>query len=395
MLHRIVIEEEKIPLAALIFMSPIFIRGVEKLMKEEFNLERYLSDGVENIVKNAMRSSLSNPKESIFLAKYALAAKNARSLRHTAEEKGEHIPPFLIASIASTCNLHCTGCYARENHTCQEQKDDNQLREKDWVRIFKEAEELGISFILLAGGEPLMRRDIITGAGEINNIIFPVFTNGTLLTEDYIVLFDQKRNLIPILSIEGDEVTTDQRRGAGVYEKVTETMNRLKKRKILYGASITVTKENISEVTSQIFLEQLYDRGCKVVIYVEYVPVTEDTKKLAPEDQEREFLKEALEKLRIGIKDMLFISFPGDEKAYGGCLAAGRGFFHINPQGGAEPCPFSPFSDTNLCNVSLKEALNSPLFRKLGEQKLMTGEHAGGCVLFEQKELVRAILAGN
>ncbi len=364
-------------------------------MKEEFNLEHYLSDGVENIVKNAMRSSLSNPKESIFLAKYALAAKNARTLRHIAEKRGEHIPPFLIASIANTCNLHCAGCYARANHSCQEHADDNQLKDKDWMRIFKEAEELGISFILLAGGEPLIRREIIAGAGDIHNIIFPVFTNGTLLSEDYISLFDQKRNLVPILSIEGDEKTTDLRRGAGVYQRVEETMKRLKTRKILYGTSITVTKENILEVTSQSFLEHLYESGCKVVIYVEYVPVTEESKTLAPEEQEREILKEALVKLRTGLKDMLFISFPGDEKAYGGCLAAGRGFFHINPQGGAEPCPFSPFSDMNLCNSSLKEALNSPLFRKLGEQNIMVGEHVGGCVLFEQKELVKAILVGN
>lgn len=372
-----------------------FIKGVGVFMKEEFNLEHYLSDGVENIVKNAIRSSLSNPKESIFLAKYAVAAKNARNLRHIAEEKGEHIPPFLIASIASTCNLYCTGCYARANHSCHEQKDSNQLGEQDWMRIFKEAETLGISFILLAGGEPLTRREVIAGAGNIHNVMFPVFTNGTLLSEDYITLFDQKRNLVPILSIEGDEATTDQRRGAGVYQKVTETMDRLKKRKILYGASITVTKDNIHEVTSPAFLEHLQERGCKAVIYVEYVPMTEDTKKLAPGDPEREFLKEALEKLRTGIKDMLFISFPGDEKAYGGCLAAGRGFFHINPQGGVEPCPFSPFSDTNLCNVTLREALNSPLFRKLGEQNLMTKEHSGGCVLFEQRDQVQAILAEN
>jgi MoaA/NifB/PqqE/SkfB family radical SAM enzyme len=84
--------------------------------------------------------------------------------------------------------------------------------------------------------------------------MFPVFTNGTLLSEDYITLFDQKRNLVPILSIEGDEATTDQRRGIGVYQKVTETMDRLKKRNILYGASITVTKDNLHEVTSRHFL---------------------------------------------------------------------------------------------------------------------------------------------
>lgn len=39
----------------------------------------------------------------------------------------------------------------------------------------------------------------------------------------------------------------------------------------------------------------------------------------------------------------LFIAFPGDEDQYDGCLAAGRGFLHINPSGKVEPCPFAPF----------------------------------------------------
>lgn len=364
-------------------------------MEEVFRLEHYLSDGVENIVQNAMKASLSNPKESIFLAKYTLAARNARKLRKIAEDKGEHIPPFLITSIASSCNLHCAGCYARANQSCQEQAMPGELQVEDWSRIFREGEEIGISFILLAGGEPLLRPEVIRAAGEYNNVLFPVFTNGTLLSEEYIDLFDQKRNLVPILSIEGNEANTDQRRGEGVYQKITKTMERLKKKKILYGASITVTKENIYEVTSRKFLERLAGYDCKVVIYVEYVPVSDETGNLAPEEKEREYLSEELAKVRLELRDMLFISFPGDEKAYGGCLAAGRGFFHINSQGGAEPCPFSPYSDTDLKHTSLREALNSPLFRGLREHRILMEEHVGGCVLFEQEKLVQSILAGN
>lgn len=52
----------------------------------------------------------------------------------------------------------------------------------------------------------------------------------------------------------------------------------------------------------------------------------------------------------------------GDEKSYGGCVAAGRGFFHINSHGGAEPCLFSPYSDINVRDTSLWEALKSKLF---------------------------------
>ncbi len=89
---------------------------------------------------------------------------------------------------------------------------------------------------------------------------------------------------------------------------------------------------------------------------------------------------------------MVFISFPGDEKTSGGCLAAGRGFFHINAMGKAEPCPFSPYSDSNVKETSLKEALNSKLFKRLKEENILLEEHAGGCVLFERKEMVEQLL---
>ena len=90
---------------------------------------------------------------------------------------------------------------------------------------------------------------------------------------------------------------------------------------------------------------------------------------------------------------MVFVSFPGDEKSSGGCIAAGRGFFHINSHGGAEPCPFSPYSDTNVKNTSLREALASPLFAALREQDVLMEEHSGGCVLFGRRETVEALLA--
>ena len=85
---------------------------------------------------------------------------------------------------------------------------------------------------------------------------------------------------------------------------------------------------------------------------------------------------------------MVFVSFPGDEKSSGGCIAAGRGFFHINSHGGAEPCPFSPYSDVNVRDTSLKEAMHSKLFRRLTENDILADDHKGGCVLFEKRELV-------
>jgi len=361
-------------------------------LKNAFDLEKYLSRGVEQLVSDALKATLKRPKQSLFLAQYALSAKKAAVIRDGYANKGGHIPPFLIASITSSCNLHCAGCYARAGKTCTDTAQEGLLTAPEWDAIFTQAEKLGICFVLLAGGEPTLRRDVLSKAASHRSIIFPVFTNGTLMDGEILTLFDKNHNLLPILSIEGDEEYTDSRRGKGVYALLMRSMRELSDRDILYGVSITVTRENMGRVACDSYLEDLRRAGCKVVFYVEYVPSDPKANALAPGDEERDFLEKRLLLLRERSDDMIYISFPGDEKLSGGCLAAGRGFFHINPKGGAEPCPFSPFSDTSLKDVSLLEALSSPLFRRLREGDILMQEHMGGCVLFEQEQTVRNFL---
>ncbi len=362
-------------------------------MNESFDLQAYLSKGIEDFMRDLVKTTLKNPRESAFMLKFAAATAAASKKRKAAEEAGEHIPSFLIASITSQCNLHCAGCYSRCNHATTDAQPERQLSAGEWLTIFEEADDLGISFILLAGGEPMLRRDVIEAAGQRQRILFPIFTNGTFMDEAYYALFDRRRNLVPIMSIEGSQAVTDARRGEGVYARLIRNMDELKRRGLMFGASVTVTTQNIREVSSDAFLKTLSDRGCKAVIYVEYVPVTDDSKDLAPGDQERAFLRGELTRLRSEHPEMVYISFPGDEKSSGGCVAAGRGFFHINSHGGAEPCPFSPYSDINVRNTSLRDALRSPLFTALREGDILADDHEGGCVLYEKRALVEKLLA--
>ncbi|WP_405307063.1 radical SAM/SPASM domain-containing protein [Methanobrevibacter sp.] len=360
-----------------------------------FDIQEYLSEGVEAILKDAMRATLKNPKESIYLLKFSKHARKATKIRQKYEQNGKNIPAFLIASITSSCNLHCTGCYSRANDACSDDEPKNQLSGEQWEDIFMQAKEIGISFIVLAGGEPLIREDVIINASKYPEILFPIFTNGTLLDDDYLKLFDDNRNLVPILSIEGGEEVTDSRRGEGVYGQLVESMKVMKSKNIIFGASLTFTKENISSLISNDFINKLHDLGCKVVFFIEYVPMNHETIELAPGDSERELLFGEIDRLRNDYRDMLFMSFPGDEKLSDGCLAAGRGFFHINSHGGAEPCPASPYSDTNLCDTSLIEALDSNLFKSLRDGGILMDDHEGGCVLFEHRDEVEKILNKN
>ena len=362
-------------------------------MNETFDLQEYLSKGIENFMADVIKATVKNPRESAFMLRFAAATAAASRKRKAAEEQGQHIPSFLIASITSQCNLHCTGCYSRCNNATVDETPVRQLTGEEWLHIFSEADDLGISFILLAGGEPMLRRDIIEAAGKRQNILFPIFTNGTFLDTRIFDLFDRCRNLVPIMSIEGEKEITDARRGKGIYDRLIHNMDELHRRDLVFGASVTVTTENIREVTSDEFLKKLSNRGCKAVIYVEFVPVTDESKELAPGDTERAYLQAELKRRREAHPEMVYISFPGDEKSSGGCVAAGRGFFHINSHGGAEPCPFSPYSDINVRDTSLKEALNSSLFRTLQENGHLLDDHTGGCVLYEKRDLVEELLA--
>ena len=361
-------------------------------MEREFDIQEYMTKGVERVVADALKATFRDPKESAFMLGFARASKAASAKRKKAEENEEHIPPFLIASITSKCNLHCAGCYSRCNHATVDSQPVTQLTDEEWFKVFDEADDLGISFILLAGGEPMLRRDVIEAAGKKKNILFPIFTNGTFMDERYFDLFEANRNLIPIMSIEGKKDITDARRGEGIYDRLIRNMDELHERGLIFGASVTVTTENVREVTSDEFLNELSGRGCKAVIYVEFVPVADESIDLAPGDQEREYLTGEIERLRSMRPEMVYISFPGDEKSSGGCVAAGRGFFHINSHGGAEPCPFSPYSDVNIRDSSLREALHSPLFAVLQSTDILTDDHDGGCVLYEKRELVEQLI---
>ena len=252
----------------------------------------------------------------------------------------------------------------------------------------------------------MFRPDILEAAGRHRKIIFPVITNGTMFTESIMTLLRRSPNLMPVISIEGGRTATDLRRGGGMYDRIMAAMDRLKKQNRIFGVSITVQKGNMTEVMSDTFLDDLRSRGCRAVFFIEYVPVSPETAHLAPDDLDREYMSVRLAELRhnkehtaetlhepqgstANSSEMIYIAFPGDEKHFGGCLAAGRGFFHISHGGEVQPCPFSPYSDTDLREASLAEALDSPLFRKLGESGLLGEEHQGGCALYGRDREVK------
>lgn len=361
---------------------------MERISMELFT---YMERGVKGLASAVSKYYLFNRKGHRFLKTFLPALKDASRKREGRETAGEHVPLFLIASIASACNLHCAGCYARANGMCTDTDCASDLTAGEWSVIFSEAAALGISFILLAGGEPLLRRDVIEAAAREKSVAFPVFTNGTLLDDGFLALFDESRNLVPVLSLEGGSALTDARRGGGVSEQLYGVMRRFHKKKLLYAVSVTVTHENMSDVTSRSFIRTLRNEGCGILFYVEYVPAEEGTDAFVLTQKDTAELNDRVAVLKRLWNNMSILSFPGDEAKMGGCLAAGRGFFHISPTGAAEPCPFSPYSKLNVKEAGIEACIRSEFFKKVREISCSDVVHYGGCTLHLHKEEVSAL----
>jgi MoaA/NifB/PqqE/SkfB family radical SAM enzyme len=267
--------------------------------------------------------------------------------------------------------------------------DTNELR-----GLFAQAAELGIWLVLIGGGEPLSRPDILDITGSFPQIVFALFTNGLLIDDQTVDRLRSQRHVIPIISIEGLEPETDRRRGDGVNERARLAMESLRRSKILFGSSLTVTSNNFATATDEGFIRGLISRGCRLIFHIGYVPVADGTDALVLTDEQISAQVRLLESFRRRLP-ALFIAFPGDEYAMGGCLAAGRGFVHVSPEGHLEPCPFSPFSDVSLKETSLREALKSRLLRTIRENRELLDESNGVCSLWNNREWVASLAAST
>lgn len=245
--------------------------------------------------------------------------------------------------------------------------------------------------MVLAGGEPLLRNDLLSILPDYPEILFPIFTNGLIIDEALVKYFQKNRNIVPIISLEGAEDATDARRGTGIYTEILQRFHLLEEANIFFGASLTVTRQNFNTVTSDEFVQDLTGKGIQVLVYVEYVPIELETENLILTPSQRKQLTLRLEQLR---RDhcALVINFPGDEEKLGGCLAAGRGFLHISQDGSVEPCPASPYSDTNINETSLKDALNSKFLRTIRNEPHSLENSSSGCVLFDKVAWIKSLL---
>ncbi len=310
--------------------------------------------------------------------------KKALKKRCHWKEQGIQVPPFMIVSVTNRCNLKCIGCY----FYAQNRVMGKEMSEKMFSGILDEARELGISIIFIAGGEPMIRKHLLKITKKYPDIIFLVFSNGLLVSDEVVEVLKEQKHVIPIISLEGYEHETDKRRGMGVFEHLIQIIEAMGRKKIFFGISLTVTRNNFNLIFNDKYIEQFVNTGCKIFFFVEYIPVQKGTDDLVITDNQKSEIPNLITSYRSKYP-ALFIAFPEEEKKFGGCLGAGKGLIHISPTGAVEPCPFIPFTDADLNEVSLKEALkSSKLLKRIRDNYDKLGQTQSACILWENREWI-------
>ena len=321
---------------------------------------------------------------------YEAFFRGTKQIRKNREKYGCNIPWLILFDPTSACNMHCAGCWAGTYG------NKHNLSFEDMDKIVTEGKELGVYIYMLTGGEPLVRKnDLIKLAEKHYDVQFAIYTNSTLIDETFCNEVTRVGNIAFLLSIEGSPDTNDARRGDGHYDAVMNAMDLLKKHGILFGTSICYTSQNIEAVTSDSFLSMISAKGAKFGFYFHYMPIgNKAVTDLLPTPEQREYMIERIRYIRSEECSIPFfpMDFQNDGEYVGGCIAAGRNYFHINSAGDAEPCVFIHYSDSNIHTSSVLEILKSPLFMAYHNNQPFNNNHLMPCPMLENPDALEKMV---
>lgn len=298
-----------------------------------------------------------------------------------------NIPWAILMDPTAACNLKCTGCWAAEYGKSA------SLPYEVLDRIINEGKALGDYTYIFSGGEPLCRKDdLIRLCGAHPDCIFLAFTNGTLVDEAFAKEMKRVGNFALAFSIEGYEAETDMRRGHGTYQAVLRAMKLLRREGVPFGFSTCYHAKNVDCVGSDAYVDFLIEQGALFGWFFTYMPVGVDAvPELIATAEQRTYMYHQMRKWRK-TKPCFLLDFWNDGEYVGGCIAGGRNYLHINAAGDVEPCAFIHYSNVNIKDCSLLEALQSPLFMAYRQGQPFNENMLRPCPLLDNPEALQRMV---
>jgi len=301
-------------------------------------------------------------------------------------DDGYQPPQFVVISPTMRCNLRCPGCYASEY------KQDEGLPFETIDRILTEGKELGMYLSTMSGGEVLTRKDIFDIWEKHDDMYFQFYTNGTMITEKIADRLAELGNVAPMVSLEGFQEETDARRGAGTFAKIMKAFDLMKERGMVFGASVTETRENIEKIASYEFVDMCIEKGCMVLWYFQYIPIgRKPSMDVMPTPAQRDWLRRRIKEMRDA-RPIFIGDFWNDGPYVKGCIAGGREYLHINANGDVEPCVFCHFAVDNIKDKSLREVINSPFMKRIRSYQPYRENLLTPCMIIDAPHVLRNVV---
>lgn len=336
----------------------------DNMWKKQYNFLDKVTKDKDNNWNKYIRNILEDIDEDIvekFLCNFIInSAIKGISRNHEVKEKEKcGVPWAIVMDPTTACNMKCTGCWAADYGKSLNLGFD--LMDK----IVTQGKEIGCYWYLFTGGEPLVKKDeVLKLCKKHNDCIFVAFTNATLIDEEFAKQVREVGNLSFSISVEGNEETTDLRRGKGAYQKVMKAMDLLKEEKILFGFSTCATSANCDYIMSEEYFDKMIEKGCKYGWFFNYMPVGCDAEtKLLTTPEQREKMYYKIGEYRK-TKPIFSIDFWNDGRYVGGCIAGGKHYMRINANGDVEHCVFIHYSNANIKDMDLIDCLKQPIFKE-------------------------------
>src|SRR2546422_107967 len=180
----------------------------------------------------AKRLLCETDKRSLWKLAWNMGFKGMLSLqRHKSRlKRGQVFPPFLYVSIINSCNLRCQGCWVDVSAKME------AMAPEAFHKMVREARAMGNVYFGIVGGEPFMHPRLFELLEPHPDCYFQIFTNGQFITDAKAKRLRQLGNVTPLISVEGNEIISDERRGrGGVLGKTFQGIRNSIKNKVFTG----------------------------------------------------------------------------------------------------------------------------------------------------------------
>jgi MoaA/NifB/PqqE/SkfB family radical SAM enzyme len=174
---------------------------------------------------------------------------------------------------------------------------------------------------------------------------------------------------------------------------------------VMAGFSATVTRENAEAIASDEFIHQRIAEGDMFGWFFLMQPIGRAPRpELMVTARQRALLREAILRWRQAELPIFLGDFWNDGPLVGGCIAAGRSYFHIYANGDISPCVFAPVASGNIFDIiagrseyaSLNDFVQrNPVFVAYREEQAKIKDRKRPCLLIDHPEAFRRIVRVN